>query len=79
MSFFEWSSFDESNEPYEDKSDKLGYESGSAGTFATGLDGLLRAVGLPLCVTFSGDDSCGDDSDSLVPQVNIHESVPGGY
>ena len=42
---------DESDEYEKEESDKLGSESGSAGTFGVGFGGLLRGVGFPLVVT----------------------------
>ena len=55
-----------------DESDKLEYDElvskyGSAGTFGTGLGGLLRGVGLSLGVTLSAGESCDSDRGSLVP------------
>ena len=43
----EYPSYDESYESDEEEYDKLGSESGSAGTFDTVFGGLLRGVGLP--------------------------------
>ena len=45
--------------------DKLGSESGSAGTLGTGLGGLLRGVRFTLGVTLSANKSCGGDWGSL--------------
>ena len=54
------------NEYDKEEYDELGSESGSDGKFGTVLGGLLRGVGLPLCVTLSADDSCDGDGGSLV-------------
>ena len=62
----EHSSSDESDESDKEEYDELGSESGSDGKFGTVLGGLLRGVGLPLCVTLSADDSCDGDGGSLV-------------
>ena len=43
----EYLSSDESDESDEGESKNLGSESGSAGTFGTGLGGLMHGVGLP--------------------------------
>ena len=40
-------------------------ESGSAGTFSTGLVGLACGLGFHLDVTISADESCGGDGGSL--------------
>ena len=51
----------ESDESDKYESDKLGSESGSAGSSGTGLDGLLRGVRLPLGGMISADESCDGD------------------
>ena len=56
---------DESDYSDEEEYDRLGSESGSAGTFGTGLGGLPRGLGFPLGVTLSADESCGDGRGSL--------------
>ena len=56
---------DESYEYDKEEYEELGYGSGLADTFGTGLGGLLRGVGLPLGVTLSADESCGVEWGSL--------------
>ena len=56
---------DESDEYEEGESDELGSESGSDGTFGTGLGVFLRGVWLSLGVTLSDDESCDGDEGSL--------------
>ena len=63
----EYSLSEKSDEDGRDKSDKLGYTSGPAGTFDTGLSRSLRGAGLPLGVTLSVDESCDGDGGSLFP------------
>ena len=55
---------DESDESDKEKYDRLGYESGSYGTFITGFGRLLRGVGLYLGVFISADKSCDGDGGS---------------
>ena len=54
-----------SNESDKSEYDKLGPESAPAGTFGTGLGGLLRGGVSNLCVTFYDDESCDGDQGSL--------------
>ena len=61
----EYLSSDESDESDKEESYELGYESGSAGKFDTGLGGLLNGLGLPLGVTLSSGESCDGDEGSL--------------
>ena len=48
---------DESNDSDEEEYKKPGSESGSAGTYGTGLGVLLHGVGFPLGVTLYSDES----------------------
>ena len=57
---------DDSDEPDEEESEKLGSESGSAGTFGTRFGGLLHGIGLTLGVTLYADESCDGYGGSLV-------------
>ena len=59
--------YDKSNESEKEESEKLGSESASAGTFGTGLSGLLCGIGLTWGVTLSDIYSCNGDGVSLVP------------
>ena len=61
----EYLSSDKSDEYKEEEYEKLGSESGSAGTFGTRLGGSLSGIGLPLGVTLSTDESCIGDGGSL--------------
>ena len=61
----EYSFSDESDDYDEEESDKLGPESGPAGTLVTGLGGLLYGLGFNLGVTLSADESYGGDGGSL--------------
>ena len=85
LSFFirclplEYLSYDQSDETDKEESDKLGCESGSAGTFVTVLGGLLHGVVLPSGVNIYDDISCDGDGGSLFPLVNIGEAGTGGY
>ena len=56
---------DESDESNKEESDGLVYESGSGGTFGTGLGGLLRCTGFPLGGTLSDYESCDGDGGSI--------------
>ena len=65
-------SSEESDESDKEESDKPGSESGSDGTFSTGLCGLLRGVVFPIGVTIYNDESCDSEERSLaVPRVNF--------
>ena len=61
----EYSSSGGKDESYKEYSDKLGSESGSAGTFGTGLGGLLRVVGFPLGATLYDYELFDGDGGSL--------------
>ena len=67
LSFFErrlclyYSSYDESDGSEEEKSGKLGSESGSDGTFSDGFGGLFRGGGFFLSVMIFSDESCNGD------------------
>ena len=52
---------DESNYSEKESYEKHGSESGSYGTFSTGLGGLLCGVWLPLGVTLYADELCNGD------------------
>ena len=74
----EYSSSNDSGEFDKEEYDKLGHKSGSAGTFGTGLGGLLHGIGLTVGATIFSDESCDGDGGSLaVPQVKMFvEHVP---
>ena len=60
-------SSDESDESDKEEYEKIVSASRSAGTFGTGLCGLLCGIGLPLGVMICADDSCDGDGGSIFP------------
>ena len=63
---------DESNESDKEESNKLGSESGSIGTYGTGLGGLLGGVEFPVGVMLPGNDlPFNGDGGSLFPSVHL--------
>ena len=56
---------DESDDSDEQEPEKLGSESGPAGTFDNGWGGLSRGLGFPLGFTIYDDESCDSDGESL--------------